>query len=281
MDFTAHLPNRDFDLRMRFQKGKIASFFQSRHTPPELLAERTRLLNESPTRYAAFDEEGEAILEEVIELASSLAPVSPSSFDGLPPFEKCRALGKLWEADFLLMKPDAEGTFRLCGGCVCFPSHWDLGEKMRLPMAAIHQAVPGLNEALGRQINGFLQKIKPGISWERGNWGLSRSPERNLHPSLDLPRLDHSVSLKEVWWRLEEQSLVALPNSGGILFGIKLVIRPLTEIKKNEDARLGLIRALETMPDEMAAYKGILRARQRLLDLLQADGDPSRFWPRS
>lgn len=148
-------------------------------------------------------------------------------------------------------------------------------------MAAIHQAVPGLNEALGRQINGFLQKIKPGISWERGNWGLSRSPERNLHPSLDLPRLDHSVSLKEVWWRLEEQSLVALPNSGGILFGIKLVIRPLTEIKKNEDARLGLIRALETMPDEMAAYKGILRARQRLLDLLQADGDPSRFWPRS
>lgn len=270
MDLTALLPDRDFDLRMRFQKGEIASFFQSRHTPPEVLAERTRLLNDSPNRYAALDREGEDLLGETIDLASSLDTIPPTSFQDLSSFEKCRTLGKLWEADFLLMKPDAEGTFRLYGGCVCFPSHWDLGEKMGLPMAAIHQAVPGLNEALGRQINGFLEKIKPGISWERGNWGLSRSPERNLHPSLDLPRLDHTVTLKEVWWRLEEQSLVALPSSGGILFGIKLVIRPLTEIRKNEDARIGLIRALETMSDEMAAYKGILPARQRLLNLLSS-----------
>lgn len=270
MDFTPLLPDRDFDLRMRFQKGEVASFFQSRHTPPEVLAERTRLLDESPTRYAALAREGEALLEETIGLAISLDTISRTSFDDLPPFEKCRALGKVWEADFLLMKPDAEGTFRLFGGCVCFPSHWDLGEKMGLPMTTIHQPVPGLNKTLGRQINGFLEKIKPGISWERGNWGLSRSPERNLHPSLDLPRLDDSVTVEEVWWRLEEQSLVALPDSGGILFGIKLVIRPLIEIKQNEDSRLGLIRALETMSDEMAAYKGILPARQRLLDLLSS-----------
>ncbi len=169
------------------------------------------------------------------------------------------------------MKPDDEGVFRLYGGCVCFSSHWDLREKLGLPMADIHAPVPGLNETLGRQIDGFLRRIKPGTSWERSNWGLSRTGELNLHPSRQLPRLDAGVTLDEVWFRLEEQSLVALPASGGILFGIRLVIRPLREIKADPDARQGMIRALRTMPEPMARYKGIAPARERLLELMECD----------
>ena len=138
-------------------------------------------------------------------------------------------------------------------------------------MADIHAPVPGLNETLGRQIDGFLQRIKPDISWERANWGLCRSPELNLHPSRKLPRLDAHVTLDEVWFRLEEQSLVALPASGGILFGIRLVIRPMSEIKNVPDARQGMIRALQTMPEPMATYKGITPARGRLLELMESD----------
>ncbi|HSP41766.1 MAG TPA: heme-dependent oxidative N-demethylase subunit alpha family protein, partial [Luteolibacter sp.] len=164
---------------------------------------------------------------------------------------------------------DDEGVFRLYGGCVCFPSHWDLRQKIGRTMAEIHSPVPGLNETLGRQIDGFLSRIGPGVSWERSNWGLSRSPELNLHPSRDVPRLDAGVGLDEVWFRLEEQSLVALPASGGILFGIRLVIRPMAEIKSDPAARQGMIRALRTMPDAMAAYKGIAPARGRLLELME------------
>ena len=38
-----------------------------------------------------------------------------------------------------------------------------------------------------------LARMKPGISWERINWGLSRSPELNQHPSRKLPRLIETV----------------------------------------------------------------------------------------
>jgi hypothetical protein len=154
---------------------------------------------------------------------------------------------------------------------VCFSSHWDLREKLGLPMADIHAPVPGLNETLGRQIDGFLRRIKPGTSWERSNWGLTRTGELNLHPSRQLPRLDAGVTLDEAWFRLEEQSLVALPDSGGILFGIRLVIRPMREIKADPDARQGMIRALRTMPELMARYKGIAPARERLLELMECD----------
>lgn len=259
---------------MRFEKGDIASFFRSKDRNTPELVERRALIESHPETYTGLRPEGHDLLEETIALAINLDTL-PEGFDSagfakLEPIKKCHLLGQLWEADYLLMKPDHEGVFRLACGCVCFPSHWDLGEKMGLPMAAIHDAVPGLNDALGRQINAFLSRIKPGISWERGNWGLSRSPESNLHPSIDLPRLDQTVSLDEVWWRLEEQSLVSLPGSGGILFGIKLVIRPLAEIKNDPQGRAGMIRALESMPEEMAAYKGIASARSRLLDLMKS-----------
>jgi len=254
---------------MRFTKGRVADFFQSQNAPPGVLAERRHFIAESPEKYTAVLPEGEDLLDETIRLARTLDTIEPHKFDHLSPLEKCQKLGELWQADFLLMKPDAAGIFRLYAGCLCFASHWALADKMGRPMVDIHQPVPGLNEALGKQINGFLEKIKPDISWERGNWGLSRSPERNLHPSLDRPRLDASVTLDEVYWRLEEQSLVALPETGGILFGIKIVIKPLREIKADPGARAGLFRALQTMSDSMANYKGIKAARKRLLELLK------------
>lgn len=259
---------------MRFEKGDIASFFHSPDPQSPALLERRALISSHPETYAHLLPEGLDLLEETIALASTLNTLPESfdskSFQDLASIEKCHLLGGLWEADYLLMKPDSGGVFRLYGGCVCFPSHWDLGGKMGLPMAAIHDTVPGLNEALGKQINAFLSRIKPGISWERGNWGLSRSPKLNLHPSIAIPRLDETVSLDEVWWRLEEQSLVALPKSGGILFGIKLVIKPLAEIKSNPQSCDGMVRALESMPEPMAAYKGIASARERLIELMRS-----------
>jgi len=68
---------------------------------------------------------------------------------------------------------------------------------------------------------------------------------------------------------LEQQSLVSLPASGGILFGIKLVIIPMHEIKADPATRQGMIRALQTMPVPMAQYKGITTARDRLIELLE------------
>ena len=207
-----------------------------------------------------------AVSQGILPGAESMEPLA-----ALDPRTRCLSLGGMLEADFLLMKPDDDGAFRLCGGCLCFPSHWDLREKLGRTMAEIHAPVPGLNESLGRQIDGFLRRIKPGISWERANWGLSRTGELNLHPSRKLPRLDTTVDLDDVWFRVEEQSLVALPENGGVLFCIRLVIRPMRELKSDPEARQGMLRALRTMPEPMARYKGISPARGRLLELLEGD----------
>ena len=273
MKLAEILSDRDFGLQMRFSKKDVAAFFKPGEFHASIIEERRKWLSSEPHVHCAMQPEGVDLLDETWALAISLgtlpADSTAAALGGLDPVDRCRRLGESWEADFLLMKPDDEGVFRLYGGCLCFPSHWDLREKLGLPMADIHSPVPGLNQTLGRQIDGFLRQIKPGISWERANWGLSRSAELNLHPSRALPRLDATVTLDEVWFRIEEQSLVALPSSGGILFGIRLLILPMREIRDDPQARQGMIRALQTMPEPMAIYKGIAPARERLLALME------------
>ena len=193
----------------------------------------------------------------------------PDGQRSLNPVQACAWLGGELEPDFLLLRPAAEGGMQLAAGCVCFPSSWGLEEKIGLGMEAIHAVVPGLNSAIGRQIDRFLDRLRPGISWERTNWGLSRSGERNQHPSRNLPRLDESVPLDEVFFRVEHQSLASLPRSGGGLFGIRISTRPLTEVMRVPEVRDGLIRALQTMPEEMAAYKNLARCRESILRFLR------------
>jgi hypothetical protein len=161
---------------------------------------------------------------------------------------------------------------KLLGGCVCFPSSWSLEEKMGRPLDFIHRVVPGLNEQLGKPIAQFLRRMTPDIAWLRANWGLSRSAELNQHPRRALPRLDATVQPDEVWLRVEHQALVALPTTGGVLFGIRVMVHSLTEVKRDPDAARGLHRALQTMPEAMAIYKGIAPARSALLGILEASG---------
>ena len=114
---------------------------------------------------------------------------------------------------------------------MCFPSSWRPEEKIGLPVHAIHTPVPTLNENLGSRIDKFLANLEPGKAWERSNWGLSRSAELNQHPTRDVPRLIPPISDSEAWIQIEDQVLYRLPQSGALLFGIRLVNVSLAELK--------------------------------------------------
>jgi hypothetical protein len=261
-------PDDDYRFQMRFERGAPADFFAPTLEHETLIAERKRWLHRDPKTYAAILPPGEALLGEAAELAREwngfVPPASANTW------QQILALGEFWEPDFLLLKIDADRAVRLYGGCLCAPSSWRLDEKIGQPIEFIHGPVPGLNVNLGAAIHKFLAALKPGAASLRHNWGLSRSPELNQHPGRALPMLDASVRADEVWLRVEHQALVALPESGGILFGIRVVNHPLNEVKSNQVAAARLCRALETMPEEMARYKNLATARGRILQLLRA-----------
>lgn len=290
--FARMFSDEDFKFHLRFERGEPAEFFAPTPGHAQLVAERRRWLRSEPGKYAALLPPGEPLLAEVLQLAQGWngvtrpangAPVSDparsrnpqqraGSETGAPiagaPCSALLALGEFWEADYLLLKAEADGEIRLYGGCLCFPSSWRLTDKIGKPIEFIHGPVPGLNKSIGPGIHKFLGGLKPGAASLRHNWGLARSAELNHHPDRNLPRLDADTPADEVWLRVEHQALAALPQSGGILFGIRVVNHAFTEVKADPVARLRLRRALETMPEAMACYKGLGAIRQRLVGWL-------------
>jgi len=267
------LPDEDYRFHFRFERGSFADFFRPTSRHEQLLAQRQHWLETSPQTHLALLPDGIPLLEETIELAraeQTLPPDSALAQSTLNPQRSstCLQLGLAWEPDFLLLKRE-DSQVRLVAGCVCFPSSWSLADKIGHPIETIHGVVPGLNASIGNQIHGFLEKLRSGVAWLRANWGLSRSPELNQHPARNLPRLDATVQLEDVWLRVEHQALAALPRTRGVLFGIRIAVYPLTEIRQDPLLSPRLRRALRTMPEPMAQYKNLASARQRLISLLE------------
>jgi hypothetical protein len=273
MNLSDLFPDEDYRFNMALRRGTPQEFFGRTPANQALLAERQRWLQSEPQTYSACLPESAALVDTCIVLAGELGSISGKQCGDLASLadasERCIALGQLWEPDFLLLKSDGGAPHRLLAGCVCFPSSWSLAGKLGKPLEMIHGVVPSLNAQIGSSIHSFLSRLTPGVAWLRHNWGLSRSPELNQHPQRVLSRLDGAVELTDVWLRVEHQALVALPQSGGVLFGIRVVVHSLDEVKQEPAAALKLMRALRTMPAEVAAYKGLAVARDRIVDLLQ------------
>jgi hypothetical protein len=245
--------------------GDAAKFFAPRDLTGSVCDERARLLSHDAESYAAMTPEAEPALRDTRELPGfphDMKAEAPCSWDQL------LAIGRALEPDFVWMHPDARGVYRLVGGVVCFPSSWALRDKLGRSMSEIHEPVPGLNQSMGRQIDTFLVRLKPGVAWTRENAGFSRDADLNHHPSSKRRRLDPAVGPEEVFVRLESQLLLKFARSGSILFGIRVEVFPLVELKRRPGLPERMARSLETIADDAAAYKGIADARARIAKLL-------------
>ncbi len=250
---AALLPDEDYGFRLTLKRGDPRAFFAPSAVAAEVLAERRRWLTDRPELFLVDGAEAEPAWREAAALSGVVAAPNAAAW------------GAACEPDVVLLRRDAVGVFRVQAGAVVFPSTWSLPEKAGLTLAETHGVVPGLNAAIGPAIDRFLARLKPGAGAVRTNWGLAASAERNLHPALPRPRLREDTPPEQVWLRVEHQILTALPESGAVLFGIRIALHPLAEVRADPAAWTGLQRALATMPPAVAAYKGLTPILPRLL----------------
>lgn len=264
-------PEGDYGFHLTLRRVEARAFFEPLETSGRMLAERARWLAEAPARYAAVLPEGEPLVAEFARQAASwggaLGAEVAAELECARGLDQVLALGRTFEPDILFLSADESGRFRLRGGALCFPTSWALEDKLGHTLEFIHGVVPGLNRALGSPIQHFLSKLKPGTAYLRHNWGLAATNELNLHPSRGVPAPEPPVRLDRLWLRVEHQALMALPETRGIVFGIRIVSHRLDDIAAGT-ASGGLRRALATMPSEMAAYKRLDAIREDVIRLL-------------
>jgi dimethylamine monooxygenase subunit A len=179
--------------------------------------------------------------------------------------------GLLLQEDLVIMGRSPEG-WRLAAASLCFPSAWNLHEKLGRLMHEVHGPVPGFNK--NTRNAGLIERMFDNLRVEqpvmRWNWTLFG--EATLHmPTSEgrmIRRFGDGPVAEHVFMRLERQTLRKLPRSGEILFTIRTHIDPMDILQHHKDGqRLASAIAEQVAalsPDELQ-YKGLLNERERLL----------------
>ena len=174
--------------------------------------------------------------------------------------------GRLVQEDLCLMQRGDAG-YRLVAAVLCFPAHWRLADKLGHPLQVIHEPVPGFDERLADPVDRFFTSIQVARPVWRLNWSLVdaptlfRPPEHRGHPQ----PISAEHAGRELWLRVERQTLRRLPRSGDVVFSIHTYVDPLEDAIDSPEAAQALAARIREMPDAMARYKSILPIRAPLL----------------
>ena len=257
----------------------------------DYLAEKARLLAARPSEVFAAETGSEAAQEEVLSLLLQHLPKRfPAIYrrdgnvlhvgtdrsirleDGGP---SLLTAARLVQEDLLLLRRDESG-WRLVAGSLSFPSSWALADKMGRNMDAIHGPVPGFGEGTrnAELINRMFDSMRPETPMLRWNWSLY-GDDRLFHPetaSAGSRRFGSGPIADPVFLRTERQTLRRLPQSGDILFTVRIGIDPLSTLEQHSrrsQIATALLTELVALNDEQLAYKGMTAELDRVLERLR------------
>ena len=140
----------------------------------ELLAEALPILAQTYPRRFSYD--GSAFVD-----LQSGAVVTMSSDDPTP----LKTLAGVVEEDLVQLHKGSSGRYTLTAGCVCFPSHWSLTNKMGMSVQQIHDPVPGLNRNIGDKIDMLLEILTPERPVSRVNLLVNFNPTLSQIPEVE------------------------------------------------------------------------------------------------
>jgi hypothetical protein len=132
--------------------------------------------------------------------------------------EPMTVLGRLVQNDFcILQKKDNEHV--LTAAALCFPASWSLEEKFLKPLIDIHVPVKAYDDNMAKRV----QRLFDGLQINRPVWRFNalyyEDPNLFQPRSVNQPRRKPAPN-KVKYFRSERQTVIKLPESGAIIFGI-------------------------------------------------------------
>jgi len=171
---------------------------------------------------------GDGGSREVLELLSEHLPrIFPERWSGGVTVDKnlhpLEAASLLVQEDLCVMSQVGKDWI-LSAASLCFPSRWDVRDKIGKNLLGIHGPVPHYEEAIGTATQNIFDKLTVERPVWRVNWSVMDSGE--LHQptavrSPDAMEINSSNIEQGLYFRRERQTLRKLPNSGDILFTIR------------------------------------------------------------
>ena len=258
---------------------------------PAELAERRDLLTNRHQAVFAAEPGSKAARSEVLHMLGELLPrrypgwftrtgtvlrnhLTAESWDlAMPAHDPLEVAGRLVQEDLCVI--DTRGPAPvLAAAILCAPSRWLLHEKIGRPLAAVHTPVPLYADRLSAPVDRFMRALRPGKLAERFNWSLVDDGALFLLGGKHRAAVDPSFTPGNVadrlFLRVERQTLLRLPESGAVLFAIRVHSYKLARVIAVAGAAATLAAAVEALPPDLATYKSLPAFRDALLGALRS-----------
>ncbi|MGG7568503.1 heme-dependent oxidative N-demethylase family protein [Rhodovulum sp. DZ06] len=166
---------------------------------------------------------------------------------------------RLAQEDFLILdRPEGAEEHILTAGALCFPAQWTLAEKLGRALLRIHLPVKEYDGRLAAKVQRFHDGVRVGRPLIRANWNFAEGPELYT-PAPEAEKMKRRQTRadpkdwRDAWIRVERQTLLRLPQTGAVVFGVRTLVAPLTGCTEEDWA--GFQRAFEELPEHARADK--------------------------
>ena len=242
------------------------------------MAEKQVLLRERHQDvFAALPESDAARLETLHEIIANLTAYAPHWFArngetvvnaltgetwdlAAPSCDPLELAGRLVQEDLCIIQHGESGPI-FTAATLCFPSRWRLHEKIGKPLAAVHGPVPHYAEKLAAPVDRFMARVKPGHIASRLNWSVLDSPAMFQPGGKWRQQTDSAITSdnagERLYLRVERQTLRRLPQSGAILFGIRVHSYQMARAITARADAVRLAEAVCALPDATVHYKSL------------------------
>ncbi|KAL4995051.1 hypothetical protein BDV10DRAFT_203303 [Aspergillus recurvatus] len=189
-------------------------------------------------------------------------------FPAQSPSEALSSAALLVQDDLVIMVENDDGHYHLDAGAVCLPGFWRLREKFRMSLDTLHfgAAVPHYAEKLQRSMNRFFKTLPAARPVVRNNYfiqlddGLHWSHRMGEQSGTEVASWatanSKGLTVDQIHFRSERQSLRRLPRSGAIVFTIRTYFEPVTTIAKEPHVPGRLAEAIRNWDETVSKYKG-------------------------
>lgn len=190
-------------------------------------------------------------------------------------------IGNLLQDDIAILTEDSNGNYNFTAGSILLAGSWRFKDKFNKSISSIHSdsKVPKYHSNLQNSMNKFFYRLKPESPMVRYNYGFQM--DDNLpwaYSSLGDEDSDSgwrfqtgeakAISIDDIYYRSERQSLRRLPKSGVIVFTIRAYFLPLVEICKEPFVPQRLLNGVLNWDEESKEYKGFEKYKDIVIPYL-------------
>lgn len=176
---------------------------------------------------------------------------------GLPPLWAASLLC----ADDLCLMERRDRVWRLTAASLCSGTFFTAADALGKSLAELHDPVPGFADRFLSVVERMFNAVQPGVIMERRNWTLLNSDELHLPRSGPvralIPRIAATEAGEALHLRVERQTVRKLPDTGAVLFTIRIWRHPLAALRADPVKLAAFAAAWNGVTEEFRAYKGL------------------------